>query len=57
LLTKFREIYSVDAASQKLNLKEIIHQHQGRIYLIRSPRLIHLWGPLSHCCVEKNGMR
>jgi len=24
---------------------------------MRGPRLIHLWGPLSHCCEGKNGMR
>jgi len=29
---------------------------QGRIYLMRGPRLIHLRGPLTHCC-EKNGKR
>ena len=29
---------------------------QGRIQLMRGPRLIHLWGPLSHCYKEKNGM-
>jgi len=30
-----------------------VRSGQGRIYLKRCPRLIHLWGPLSHCCEEK----